>query len=407
MTLLAVAAPSPELQVLAGVWVLANLIALLIVLFSGFLTAGESPYVKNQNKLFRLAGTLKRAILYEVLTIGAVFMVLPFYWMIITSFKDAETSTRMPPQFYPVSVASYATPPGASEPVEVKVVGVRRRQEDPIPVVPRSAVTFEGVVSDGVTIHRETWDKAKEFAVMPEQLEKRDVMELSIRNFREAWYAPEESSRGAANFTRYFIVSIVASVLATIGTLITGALAAFAFSRFEFFGKGVLFYVVLATMMVPGQVLLIPNFLILSGLGWLDTYAALVVPWLASVFTIFLMRQFFLGIPNDLWDAAQIDGASHFRYLWQVVVPLSKPVFITSGIFSFLNNWNSLLWPIVVTSSPNMRTLMVGLQTFNEEGSINFHLLMAASTMAIMPVVLIFFLMQRYFIEGIARTGLK
>jgi multiple sugar transport system permease protein len=119
------------------------------------------------------------------------------------------------------------------------------------------------------------------------------------------------------------------------------------------------------------------------------------------------MRQFFMTIPDDLWDAAQIDGSGRFRYLWTVVAPLSKPVFITSAIFTFLANWNSLFWPLIMTTSPEMRTLMVGLQTFNSEAGDDFHLLMAASSLAIVPIVIIFFFLQRYFIQGIARTGLK
>ena len=167
-------------------------------------------------------------------------------------------------------------------------------------------------------------------------------------------------------------------------------------------------------MMVPGQVLLIPNFLILAqlpewtfGMRWLDGYPALIAPWLASVFSIFLLRQFFLNVPDELWDAAQIDGAGRFAYLWRVMVPLSRPALVTAGIFIFLGQWNSLLWPLICTTSPHMRTLMVGLQTLNEEMRGDSHLLMAASTNAIMPVVILFFFLQRFFVAGIARAGIQ
>ena len=160
-------------------------------------------------------------------------------------------------------------------------------------------------------------------------------------------------------------------------------------------------------MMVPGQVLLIPDYIILAHLGWLDTYKALVVPWLAGVFSIFLLRQFFMTLPDDLWDAAQIDGAGRWLFLWRVAVPLSVPVLITTGIFTFVATWNSLLWPLVVTSRPEMRTLMVGLQVFTNEAGGEIHLLMAASTFCILPVLALFFVFQRFFIEGIARSGLK
>lgn len=263
----------------------------------------------------------------HVLFAGAVIVVLPFYWMLITSLKDGSESMAYPPTWWPVT--------------------------------PR-------------------WE-----------------------NFREAWNRPE------VGFGRYYWVSICTAVIVTIGTLFTSILAAYAFARMQFVGKSLLFYLVLATLMVPGQVLIIPDYIILSHLQWLDSYKALTVPWLASVFSIFLMRQFFMTLPDDLWDAAQIDGAGRWRFLWRVAVPLSVPVLITTGIFSFVATWNSLLWPLVVTSRPEMRTLMVGLQVFTSEAGGEYHLLMAASAFCILPVVVAFFLLQRFFIEGIARSGLK
>jgi len=220
-------------------------------------------------------------------------------------------------------------------------------------------------------------------------------------NYVEAWNRPE------VGFGRYYWVSAWTTFLVTAGSLFTSILAAYAFARMEFVGKGLFFYLILATLMVPGQVLIIPDYIILARLEWLDTYKALVVPWLASVFSIFLMRQFLMTLPDDLWDAAQIDGAGRWRFLWKVAVPLSVPIIITTAIFSFIANWNSLLWPLVVTSQPEMRTLMVGLQVFTGEAGGEYHLLMAASTFCILPIVVLFFLLQRFFIEGIARSGLK
>jgi len=221
------------------------------------------------------------------------------------------------------------------------------------------------------------------------------------QNYPEAWNKPE------VGFGRYYWVSSYTAVATTIGTLFTSILAGYAFAKMRFVGKNLFFYIVLATLMVPGQVLIIPDYIILAKLQWLDTYKALIVPWLASVFSIFLLRQFFMTVPDDLWDAAQIDGAGRWRFLWMVMVPLSVPALITSAIFNFINQWNSLLWPLVVTSSAEMRTLMVGLQVFTSDSGSEFHLLMAASTFCILPIVIGFFLLQRFFIEGIARSGLK
>lgn len=380
---------------------LVNVAAVVLVFYRDMIASTHAPLTTYWSNIAR--GFLK----YEVLVGGAVLMVLPFYWMVVTSFKDGETASAIPPVWTPSRIETLAPARESGDLIPVVPLESQRVVGEEIRVVPKEDYSFRSVDMGGYTMTREDADEEAIFRIDPALFETRSVIDLDLKNFREAWYRPEETSRGQVNFLTYFIVSITTSVLATAGTLFTSALAAFAFARLAFHGKTALFYIILATMMVPGQVLLIPNFLILSGLGWLDTYAALVVPWLASVFTIFLMRQFFMTIPDDLWDAARIDGASRFRFLWQIVVPLSVPVFITAGIFDFLNNWNSLLWPLIVTSTPEKRTLMVGLQNLNDEAGTEFHILMAASCFAIAPVVLIFFFLQRFFIQGIARTGLK
>lgn len=347
-----------------------------------------------------------RHFVYQALAAGAFFMLLPFYWMIVTSFKDASQALTFPPNWLPVRTQYQA--PRDGQTVVVHPLQRARQPEAMVQVVPLDEVRFRPEPSpSGRVVHKKNWPPDSVFQVRQKDVASTVTLSFSFTNFVEAWYAPEVSTLGAVNFGQYFWVSIYTGVLTTLGTLITSALAAYAFARMRFAGRSLFFYIVLATMMVPGQVLLIPNFIVLDVLNWLDTPMALIVPWLASVFTIFLMRQFFMTIPDDLWDAAQIDGSGRFRFLWQVVVPLSKPVFITAGIFNFLGNWNSLLWPLIVTSSPHLRTLMVGLQTFNQEAGSDFHLLMAASSLAIMPVVIMFFFLQRFFIAGIARAGLK
>lgn len=346
---------------------------------------------------------LSASLVYHILGAGAVCMILPFYWMLATSLQDYQSAASSPPTWLPLATRYYA--PGADGAGEVEVGLIRSQGKDWQSVRGEESVRVAPV--DRLNVRSAHYD----------------VPGASIRrsrrpqweNYVEAWRGP--AGAGASNpvtFTRYFQVSIVTAAATTVGTLLTSILAAYALAKMRFRGKGAFFYVILATMMVPGQVLLIPNFIILArlpdytfGMQWLDAYPALVAPWLASVFSIFLLRQFFINIPDDLWDAAQIDGASRWRFLWQVVVPLSRPVLITAGIFIFLGQWNSLLWPLIVTTSPEMRTLMVGLQTFNEEMRQQYHLLMAASTIAIMPVVVLFFFLQRFFIQGIARAGIR
>jgi multiple sugar transport system permease protein len=409
--------------------------------------------------------TLGHTAAYHALGAATVVMVLPFYWMVATSLKDFESANRPVPTWLPLGTKYYAPPPPA-QPDEVSMprpgeisaprpgeISTRRPGETSTPSPgeisaaanrssgPRGSVAH-GSVAEGSTAASEievgliragnlTWSEIRRkdsVVVAPVKRLQDQSAYYTVkgsdvrrerrpqwRNYVEAWNAPAKGNpENPVTFTRYFWVSGVTSLLTTLGTLITSILAAYAFAKMQFRGRDLLFYLVLATMMVPGQVLLIPNFLILSalpdysfGLRWLDNYPALVVPWLASVFGIFMLRQFFRGIPDELWDAAQIDGAGRFRYLWRVMLPLSKPAVITLALFAFLGEWNSLLWPLIVTTSPDMRTLMVGLQTFNEEMSGNSHLLMAAATIAVLPVVILFFVLQRFFVAGLARTGFK
>lgn len=210
-----------------------------------------------------------------------------------------------------------------------------------------------------------------------------------------------------APFGQYFINSIIVTILSTIGELLTTILAAYAFSRINFYGKGIVFAVLLGTMMVPGEVLLIPNFVTISNLGWIDSYEALIVPWIASIFSIFLLRQYFFSIPKELSYAAKVDGCSDFKFLWYIMVPLAKPALITIGLLKVIGSWNAFLWPLIVTNSQEMRTLPVGLSAFSTEAGIKYELLMAASSMVILPMLLLFFFMQKYIISGVARAGIK
>lgn len=226
-----------------------------------------------------------------------------------------------------------------------------------------------------------------------------EVLRNVFQNYVLAWRA--------APFGRYYANTVFISVTTTILELIVSAMAAYAFSWMNFPGKGILFSAFLATMMVPGEMLLVPNFITVTKFGWIDTYYALIVPWIVSVFSIFLMRQHFMSLPQELFDAARIDGSSHWRFLWQIVVPLSKPVVITTALLKFVGSWNAFLWVLIVTNSPKYRTLTVGLQTFSSEFGTLYNMLMAAATFSILPVVVIFLFTQKYFVRGIARTGLK
>jgi multiple sugar transport system permease protein len=220
-------------------------------------------------------------------------------------------------------------------------------------------------------------------------------------NFAEAW--------DRAPWGRYFFNTILVSAAVTVGEVATSVLAAYAFSRMRFRGKNVVFTIFLATLMIPGEATLIPNFVLMSRryLNLYDTYWVQIIPFLATAFSIFLLRQFFLSIPNELSDAARLDGAGHLRFLWSIVLPLSIPALITVGLITFLGSWNAFQWPLIVTNRPEIRPIQVGLAAFRQEAGSSYHLLMAASTFVIAPIVVLYLVAQRYLVQGIARTGIR
>jgi multiple sugar transport system permease protein len=208
-------------------------------------------------------------------------------------------------------------------------------------------------------------------------------------------------------FGRFFINSVIFAGSVTIVSLFLDSMAAYAFARLRFKGRDILFWVVLATLMVPFQITLIPLFLTVFHLGWLDTYQGLIVPRATNAFGIFLLRQFFLTLPPELDDAARIDGAGEFRIYWQIILPLSLPALATLAVFHFMYNWNDFLWPLIITSSPEMRTLPAGLTLFMGNYVIEHAILMAGATISLLPLAIAFVFLQRYFVRGVAMTGLK
>jgi multiple sugar transport system permease protein len=207
-------------------------------------------------------------------------------------------------------------------------------------------------------------------------------------------------------FGRYVLNTTVVATSVTLLHLLVSSLAAYAFARLRFPGRNKLFLAYLATLMVPGQVTLIPNFLIVKYLGWIDTYQALIIPQIFSAFGTFLLRQFFLTIPRELEDAARIDGASAFGVYWRIILPLSGPALATLGVFTFTAQWNSFLWPLIVINDAQMRTLTVGLRALVGQFTVQYQLLMAGSVIALLPMLVVFLLAQRFFVRGIALTGL-
>ena len=274
---------------------------------------------------------LRRIPIHIVLIVGAVSMVLPFFWMVSTSLKTPQESF-ITPQFFKL---------------------------------------------------RPTW--------IPHQ--------VISANYVQAW--------NEVPFPRYFLNTVFISVSIVVGVVVTSCLGAYAFAKFDFPGRETLFLFFLSMMIVPQAVYLVPSFIILSKLGWVDTYMALTVPWLAQIFSIFLLRQQFRTIPNDYYDAALIDGCSRMAFLWKVLVPLSRPTLITIGLFALLGSWNSFIWPLIMTNTDKLRPIQVGLSYFAQEQGTEYGLMMAAATFCVAPIVIIYFIAQKQVIESYAKSGIK
>ena len=209
-------------------------------------------------------------------------------------------------------------------------------------------------------------------------------------------------------FWRYFSNSLIVATVVTVGDLFFSTLAGFGLAKYRFPGRNLIFAVIVATMMIPFIVIMIPEYIIVRRLGWIDTYAGLTIPFLISSFGIFMLRQAFLTVSDDIIASARIDGAHDLRVLFQIVVPLNVPILVSLAILRFLMEWDTLLWPLVVTNSTRMRTLSLGLAIMqNDRYGADFPTLMAAALLAIAPVVLLYAFLQRYFIKSVASFGLK
>lgn len=208
-------------------------------------------------------------------------------------------------------------------------------------------------------------------------------------------------------FGRFFLNTILITSFSVAGQLLFCSMAAYAFARLRFRWRDRLFALYLATMMVPAIVTLIPAFLLIVAFGWMNTYAALITPGLSSVWGIFLLRQFFLTIPQELEEAARLDGAGEFAVYARVILPLSTPALATLAIFAFMNSWKDFLWPLIVTNQTEMRPVELGIAAFSTIYALDWTHQMAAAVIVMLPIVLVFFFAQRYFVKGITLTGMK
>ena len=411
---------------------------------------------------------LARASLYLVLILGAVGMVFPFVWMIITSFQSRQESLSSTPVWFPerLKTANWgaATDLGAqggsslwgglgagkTVKLELRFRNPTNLTWQPIAEIPDSGQTTD--TSNMFSTNNTSSLEARKVSVLPAA----NGFVVSITNTGTSFFdaaplkltikdgielissslAPDSRSRTDAGtvfewnniapgllgyvlenyrsalktqvlFGRYFLNSLITAISQVVFGLLVCSMAAFAFARIEFRGRDALFALILSSLVIPGEMLLVPNFVTVFRFGWTDSYAGLIVPWISSVFGIFLLRQFFLSLPAELFEAARIDGAGYGIQFVRLGLPLAVPGLVTYGIFAFLGSWNSLLWPLIITNKPEMRTLQVGLQAFIGEAGVNYGQLMAASIMVIAPIMFGFLIAQKQFIAGVARSGLK
>ena len=415
-------------------------------------TPGRQPIVIKPFRVF----------VYVLLTVGALIFVLPFFWMVSTSLQSVGDITRG--RAFPTSNIL-----NVSEVTETELNRTLQDLLDS-GEFPSYLQGVRGQIESSNRQRQLTVDQYlrtqrygyAELRIKNEipglknvwPFDKRYVVVGGLAHYIEAW---DES-----NFSEYFFNSVQIAALTIIGQTITSVLAAYAFARIEFPGRNLLFSLFLATIFIPTMVVLIPNrktvtefhnfftqdfpakqdtwgltdarravaeplYDVVDALGlenflglgdaltvdgpivwpWMDNWPALVVPFLASTFSIFLLRQFFMQIPEDLWDAARIDGAGHLRYLFLIVLPISRAALITTILFTFIGTWNALEWPILVTFTDNWRPISYGLYAFKTEAGSDLNLLMAGSVITLVPVLVLYLFAQRQFTEGIATTGLK
>ena len=346
-----------------------------------------------------------RIVAYIIMTVGAVVSIVPFLWMLSVSF---------------MSLGETASGQLITNQALIEVFNYTPEQMD---ATLRAGLPDFVKATDNIresdlnmTVREYATDRDSYWVIG-----ETTVLRGGVVNYLTAW--------DEANFGRYFLNSVIMTALQVLGQTLFSILAAYAFARMEFPGRDLLFNMFLLTLFIPATIILIPNYLTVVGLNeafnnfyasvgltelaksiglrWIDGWFGLVVPFLASTFGIFLLRQFFRQIPDELYDAARIDGAGHTRFLFQVVVPISRASIVTIVLFTFLGAWNSLDWPILVTQAAEWRPISYGLYAFQQENNVELNLMMAGAVISLLPVLIVYFFTQKQFTEGIATTGLK
>ncbi len=326
---------------------------------------------------------------YLYLLVGTVLMFGPVVWLVLSSFKTQAALVEFPPQLLPYNQISVA------------VEGYK----DPLPLF---EVTLEdGSVKRMAQVRRVGIEAQMVDPDAPEDIVKvRTTDRQPVREIAFAWENYTDPLE-RFNFWTYFRNSVVVTVAATVVTLIINSMAAFALSKYVFAGRDVIFVVIISTLMIPISVILVPVFLVITQVGWNNNLLGVIIPGAATPTGVFLLRQYMLTIPDELLDSARIDGASEWRIYWQIILPLARPALAVLAIFSVMWRWNDFLWPLIVLSRSELFTLQVGLNSFQGELNVQWHYVLAMTVLTLLPVSLVFAMLQQFITSGIATTGMK
>jgi len=326
--------------------------------------------------------TYTTIVIYLILVCGAIPILIPFLWMVSSSLKTKERVGDHPPVFVPYKDHAYIDH------------GLGHLEN----------VTLLVEYPNGTDKVRRP--SGAELVVRANTVRKSMIVEPQWSNYTKILVPKRKTSDD--DFSRFLANTLVIAGLSIIGQALSSALVGWGFARLRFAGKNMLFMVMLATMMIPGEIGMIPTFMIFRRLGWIDTFLPLIVPaWLGSAFFAFLYRQFFMGIPVEMDEAAKVDGAGPLRIFWQVLLPMAKPVTVTVAVYTFLGTWNAFLGPLIYINSDHKRTLSLALAKFQFAYGSDIPAIMAGATLMLIPVVIIYFFSQRALVQGMVVSGVK
>ncbi len=333
--------------------------------------------------------TVTDVLTYAYLGAGVLVMFGPVAWLVLSSFKTPANLIEFPPTLLPLAH-------------DTALVG---DYPQPLPL-------YDVVLEDGTTARFAQVRRIGLTAQMVDPAAPDDIIAVPIdqrtpvRSFRLAFENYTESFT-RFNFARYLRNSVVVTVGATLITLVINSMAAFALSKYRFPGRNLVFLVIISTLMIPISVILVPVYLVINQVGWVNNLWGVIIPGAATPTGVFLLRQYMLTIPDELLDSGRIDGASEWRLYWQIVLPLAAPALAVLAIFSVMWRWNDFLWPLIVLTRSEFFTLQVGLNAFQGELQVQWHYVLAMTVLTLLPITLVFSLLQRFITTGIASTGVK